>query len=43
MVEAWGHNDLTNGLEYVSKVTLGYDEGDFSDSTLYSKYIAGSF
>ncbi|MFN6962417.1 MAG: hypothetical protein ACK4S4_01495 [Pyrinomonadaceae bacterium] len=34
MVEAWGKNDLTGSLEYVSKVTYGYDEFAFNDSTL---------
>jgi len=29
-VEAWGRDDVTNGLEYVSKVTFGYDEEDFT-------------
>ena len=33
-VEAWGWNDATSSLEYVSKVTYGYDEGNFGDSTL---------
>ncbi len=32
--EAWGWNDSTSSLEYVSKVTFAYDEGDFSDSGL---------
>ena len=34
MTEAWGKNDQTNSLEYVSKMTYNYDEGDFSDSGL---------
>jgi len=32
--EAWGWNDLTSSLEYVSKATYAYDEGNFSDSGL---------
>ncbi len=34
MVESWGLNQGTSALEYVSKATFNYDEGDFSDSTL---------
>lgn len=29
-VETWGKNDLTSNLEYVSKVTYGYDETEFT-------------
>ena len=32
-VEAWGKNDDTGQLEYVSKVTYEYDEGSFSQET----------
>ena len=32
-VEAWGRNDITNSLEYVSKVTYGYDEENFTFET----------
>ena len=32
--EAWGKNDATQTLEYVSKMTYAYDEGNFSDTSL---------
>jgi YD repeat-containing protein len=32
-VEAWGKNDVTGNLEYVSKVTYEYDEGNFTQET----------
>src|SRR5690606_32456190 len=32
--QAWGWNDASSSLEYVSKVTYAHDEGDFSDSGL---------
>jgi YD repeat-containing protein len=32
--EAWGKNDTTSALEYVSKVTYAYDEGNFNETSL---------
>lgn len=34
MVEVQGRNQLTSSMELVSKVTYGYDEGSFGDSSL---------
>lgn len=31
---AWGKNDVTLALEFVSKVTYAYDQGNFGDATL---------
>ncbi|MEJ7623794.1 MAG: hypothetical protein WKF34_07355 [Pyrinomonadaceae bacterium] len=33
-VETWGWNSVNQSLDYASKETYAYDEGDFSDSTL---------
>jgi len=38
-IEVWGWDDSTTALEYVSKVTYAYDEGDFADSGLSQNII----